>query len=133
MKNKVLNTFFAILTGAAIPAIPYIAFVFIIDKVGEENFHLHPGFVAVILGTTLLGLGAYTSGRIIAKGNYNKVSLLHLFLVTPGIYLGGFGFLLTFLTDGRFSKDGVVALIIVSLALTGYSAPFTFWGYRKYK
>ena len=133
MKNKALNTFFAILTGAAIPAIPYITFVFIIDEVGEESFHLNPGFVAVILGITLLGLGAYTSGRIIAIGDYKKVSLLHLFLVTPGIYLGSFGFLLTILTDGRFSKDSVVALIILSLALTGYSAPITFWGYRKNK
>ena len=131
MKNKILNIVMAVLAGVSIPAIPYALFLVMVEKLGDDFFHLDPQFVAIILGLLLLCLGGYTTGKILRKGKFNTLKKYCIVLVTPGLYLGIAGLVSEFLIDGKIPKDGLVALSFLSLALICITAPFTYWGYKS--
>lgn len=131
MKNNFLNIVMAVLAGISIPAIPYTLFGMMVEKFGEDFFHLHPQFLAVILGLVLLCLGGYMTGKILGKGKCKILRPSLIVLVTPGLYLGIAGFVITFIIDSSIPKDGVIALSFMSLALICVTTPFTFWGYKR--
>ena len=114
----------AILAGIFIPAVPYALFVVMVERLGEDYFHLHPQFVAIILGLVLLCLGGNTTGIILGKGKFNTLQKYHFVLVAPGLYLGLAGFVTNFLVDEKIPKDGVIALSILNLALTTGNTSF---------
>ena len=66
MKNflKILS---AIFSGVLIAALPYGIFIFSIEKYGSNSFHMDPQFVAMILGSSLLCLGSYWTGKLLAQ------------------------------------------------------------------
>ena len=132
MKNFISRYLLAVVYGVAIPAIPYGSFVYLIHTIGEERFNLHPHFIAVILGITLLILGAYSSGKYLGK-IYGSYSLVLVSLSTPGLYIGLGGIVISVIVDGGLSDSLATPLIIVTLILFSVSVPFSLLGYRKAK
>ena len=131
MKSKILNICSAILAGVSIPIIPYSIFVILINRVGEENFNLSPGFISVQIGLLLLCLGGYITGKILSKGNYRQNKNVIILLTTPGLYIGVGSFMTSILLEVKIPKDGIIALSLITVGLMITTTFFSFLGYRK--
>ena len=131
MIKDFLKILSAIFSGVLIAAVPYGIFILIIDKFGSNSFHMDPQFVAVLLGSSLLCLGSYWTGKLLAQFKIGDAISPLIIFSTPGLYIGITGFIINYLIDGKLAKDGIIAMSFILLAMFALSAPFTIWGFKK--
>ena len=131
MIKKILKILSAIFSGVLIAGVPYGLFILIIEKYGSNSFHMDPQFVATLLGSSLLCLGSYWTGKLLAQFKIDDAISPLIIFSTPGLYIGITGFIINFLIDGKLEKDGVIALTFILLSMFALSASFTIWGFKK--
>ena len=131
MIKNFLKILSAIFSGVLIAGVPYGIFILIIEKYGSNSFHMDPQFVAVLLCISLLCLGSYWTGKLLAQFKIDDAISPLIIFSTPGLYIGIIGFIINYLIDGKLVKDGIIALSFILLAMFALSAPFTIWGFKK--
>jgi len=97
MIKDFLKILSAIFSGVLIAAVPYGIFILIIDKFGSNSFHMDPQFVAVLLGSSLLCLGSYWTGKLLAQFKIGDAISPLIIFSTPGLYIGITGFIINYL------------------------------------
>ena len=92
---------------------------------------MDPQFGAIIIGSSLLCIGSYWTGKLLAQFKIDGVISPLIVFSTPGLYIGVAGFIINFLIDGKLAKDSIITLSIILLTLFAISAPFTIWGFKR--